>query len=440
VTERPALILSPAFLSDPGLGAVWDALPNARVVGGAVRDAVAGLAVADIDFATPDPPETVTSRLVAAGLRAAPTGLTHGTVTAIAHHRGYEVTTLRRDVETDGRHARVAFTTDWREDAERRDFTYNAMSMTRDGAVFDYFGGVADLRAGVTRFVGDPATRVAEDYLRVLRFFRFYARFGAAVPDAKTEAALRDGVAFLGGLSVERVWQEFKRILTVAGGAAPRVIAAGGGAGPRDKPGDDGDEADNPSSASRHPGPLALMAAFGVLPAILPEGFDLDAFDRVLSAGAPVDPVLRLAALLTGDAATLATRLKLAGAERERLLAMRSGPVPPWDADDATLRRELADEPAETLIARSFLADDAERRWATTRDRLATMPRPVFPLAGRDLRGLGVPPGPDLGGVLAATRLWWLAGGCAAAFSACRDHALGLWRAGPPWGTGPDAG
>ena len=161
----------PAILADPGLIAVLDALPRARLVGGCVRDTLVGRAVADIDLATPDPPDAIMQALARAGLRSVPTGLKHGTVTAISDHRGFEVTTLRRDVTTDGRHADVVWTDDWRVDAARRDFTMNAMSMAPDGTVFDYFDGQADLGAGHVRFVGDPAARIAEDYLRILRFF-----------------------------------------------------------------------------------------------------------------------------------------------------------------------------------------------------------------------------------------------------------------------------
>ncbi len=173
----------PAFLADPSLRSVLAALPEARLVGGSVRDAVVGREVADIDLATPRRPEAVMQALRDAGLKAVPTGIEHGTVTAVAGGRGFEVTTLRRDVATDGRHAVVAFTDDWQQDAARRDFTINAMSMTPDGAVFDYFGGREDLHAGRVRFVGDAATRIAEDYLRVLRFFRFHARYGLGAPD-----------------------------------------------------------------------------------------------------------------------------------------------------------------------------------------------------------------------------------------------------------------
>ena len=178
MSETPALRIDPpAFLAEPALVAVMAALPEARVVGGAVRDALAGREVGEIDLATPRTPDQVTEALQASGLRAVPTGLSHGTVTAVVDGHGFEVTTLRRDVESDGRHAVVAFTDDWRADAARRDFTINAMSLTRSGDIFDYFGGIGDLRAGILRFVGDPSTRIAEDYLRILRYFRFLARY-----------------------------------------------------------------------------------------------------------------------------------------------------------------------------------------------------------------------------------------------------------------------
>ncbi len=220
----------PAFLTDPTLGRVWDALPEARVVGGAVRDALADRAVMDIDLATPRAPVHVMLALKRAGVKVVPTGLTHGTVTAAVDGRGFEITTLRRDLETDGRHAVVAFTEDWRLDAARRDFTINAMSMARDGSVFDYFNGTADLENGRVRFVGDPATRIAEDYLRILRFFRFYARYGRVPPDAATLDALRAGIPGLARLSVERVWMELRRIL----GAPDPVEAVGLMAATRD--------------------------------------------------------------------------------------------------------------------------------------------------------------------------------------------------------------
>ncbi len=382
-----------AFPAAPGLAAVLAALPGSRVVGGAVRDVLAGREVADIDIATPLHPDLVIARLTGAGLRAVPTGLAHGTVTALAEGRGYEVTTLRRDVATDGRRAVVAFTDDWRADAARRDFTINALSMTADGEVFDYFGGVADLHAGRVRFVGEAARRIAEDYLRILRFFRFHARYGRGSPDGEAMSAIREGVAGLAHLSPERVWSELRRILM-----APD---------PR--------------------GAVELMAELGVLGAVLPEGADPGPLVRLVGAGAPPDPLLRLAALLAGDIEAVADRLRLSGAERERLLGLR-GPAPRAEDDDATLRRLLADTPAEVLIDRVWLAGRSE----VLRARLAALPRPVFPLAGRDVLALGVTPGPQVGALLTEVRRCWMAGGCVADAGACRDWLRRKIDAGAP--------
>ncbi|HEY1933417.1 MAG TPA: CCA tRNA nucleotidyltransferase [Acetobacteraceae bacterium] len=387
MTDTPALhIPPPAFLTDPALAPVLAALPEARIAGGAVRDTLAHRPVADIDLATPRPPDAVMQALTRAGIRAVPTGLDHGTVTAVSFGRGFEVTTLRRDVQTNGRHAVVAFTDDWRADAARRDFTINAMSMTRDGAVFDYFNGIADLHAGVLRFVGDPATRIAEDYLRILRFFRFLARDTATTPDPAAVAAIRAAVPGLAKLSAERVWHELTRIL-----AAP-----------------------DPRPA------VALADTLGVLPAVLPEGADPARLDRIVATGAPADPLLRLAALLTGDPAALAERLRLSTAERDRLLALRTAPLADPTADDATLRRLLADTEPATLIDRIWLTGGTGPVWDSLRHRLATIRRPVFPLEGRDVLALGVPPGPRVGTLLRSVRRWWLDSGCQADAAACR--------------------
>ena len=380
----PAVL--PAVLHDPALQTVLAALPDARLVGGAVRDTLAGLTVHDIDLATRLPPDAVMAALRKAGLKAIPTGTAHGTVTAVADHRGFEITTLRRDVATDGRHAVVAFTDDWREDASRRDFTINAMSMDASGQLFDYFDGEVDLRAGRLRFVGDPAARIAEDYLRILRFFRFWARYATEPPDAPTASALRGGIPGLGQLSVERIWNELSRLL-----ACPDPVPA-----------------------------VRLMEELGILAAIIPEGTAPDRLQALIESGAPADPILRLAALLTGDADVLAMRLRLSNAERERLLALRGTPAPQPRDDDDALRRLLADMEAAILIGRSWLAGAATLEWTRLRERLAQLPRPVFPLEGRDALAVGLAPGPDVGAVLRQVRAWWLAGGCRADAIACR--------------------
>ncbi len=371
-----------AFVAaEPALATLFAALPQARLVGGCVRDALAGQPVGDYDLATPDPPDRIMAALEEAGLRAIPTGLDHGTVTAVVGGRGFEITTLRRDLVTDGRHAEVAWTSDWREDAARRDFTINAMSMAADGTLYDYFGGQADLAAGRVRFAGDAAERVAEDYLRILRFFRFQARYGRGAPDPAALAAVQAGVPGLGRLSVERVWSELKRIL-----AAP-----------------------DPAEA------LHLMARLGVLAAVVPEGAD-----PARIGGLPPDPLLRTAALLTGDPAAFAARLKLSTAEADFLQALRAGPAPA--GDEADLRRALADTPAAVLTGRSWLAGQPD----TMRARIAAIPRPVFPLEGRDVVALGVKPGPRVGALLRQVRGWWLAGGCTADAAACRTELARL--------------
>jgi len=373
----------------PGIAEVWAALPEARMVGGAVRDMLAGRVVADVDFASPLTPQDVMARARRAGLKAVPTGLAHGTVTLVAQGRQFEVTTLRRDVQTDGRHAVVAFTDDWVLDASRRDFTINAMSAAQSGEVFDYFGGREDLAAGRLRFVGVAAARIAEDYLRIFRFFRFFARYAKGAPDEAALAAiaaLKDGVA---RLSAERVWREMKLILL----------------------------AEDPRAA------LRLMAESGVLALVLPEA-DLDGLDGLMRRGAPADALLRLAALSSADAAGYAARWKLSGAECEALSALRIPNALLPGMDDAALRRALAVEPAEILIARTWLAQDDGAGWDGLRARLSAMEKPVFPLLGRDITKLGVPQGPAVGEILKNTEQWWRDGGCVADAAQCLVRAM----------------
>jgi poly(A) polymerase/tRNA nucleotidyltransferase (CCA-adding enzyme) len=390
MTDSPVLTIEPLppCLTNPALITLLLALPAARLVGGVVRDTLLGRAVADIDLASPLPPDAVIATLREAGIRVVPTGMDHGTVTAVIDGHGFEITTLRRDVETDGRHAIVAFTTDWRTDASRRDFTINAMSMTRDGAVYDYFGGVDDLHAGIVRFVGDAATRIAEDYLRILRFFRFFARYGRTEPDKATLSALTAGVHGLHRLSAERVWSELAKILSTP----------------------------DPRRA------IALMASTRALEAVVPEGADPARLIRLIDDGAPIDAILRMAALLIGDPTVFAERLKLSGSDRDRLLALRNTPLPTPDADDATLRRALADWDAGLLVDRAWLGGGVSADWAGLRVRIAAMPRPVFPLSGRDVVAAGQPPGPGVGSILRHVRDWWMERGCVDDLTSCRDE------------------
>jgi poly(A) polymerase/tRNA nucleotidyltransferase (CCA-adding enzyme) len=396
--DEAARITPPAWLTDGPVARVLAALPGARAVGGAVRDTLAGRPVADVDLATPLAPDQATARLVAAGIKVVPTGLAHGTVTAVIDRTPVEITTLRRDVETDGRHARVAFDADWRQDAARRDFTINAMSLCPDGALFDYFSGRDDLAAGRVRFVGDAARRIAEDFLRALRWFRFQARYGRGTPDAEALAAIAAAAPALDRLSAERVWSELMRIL-----AAP-----------------------DPREA------CALMESTGVRAVVLPEGIDHAALARLVAAGAPADPLLRLSVLLPpeADLDAFAARLRLSGDEAARLSVLRAAPVPRPGMDETALRRMLADTAPDILAARSWRAQGpaADPEWDRLRAQLSAMPVPAFPLRAADL---GLPEGPRVGRVLAAMRRNWLEGGCVAdratlAAEAARRIAAGL--------------
>ena len=372
--------MTPEFLRTGAPAAVLRALPGARAVGGAVRDFLAGKPIHDVDVAVARPPEEAARLLRAAGLKVFETGLKHGTVTAVLDGVPVEVTSLRRDVVTDGRHAEVEWTDDWAEDAARRDFTINAMSMGVDGALHDYFGGRDDLEAGRVRFVGVAAERLAEDYLRALRFFRFWARYGRGEPDCAAVAAIRDAVPGLARLSVERVWMELKRLLA----------------------------AEDPREA------LQLMAGTGVLAAVLPS-FDLMQFTRLLEAGAPADPLLRFGALIPDDvlAASVARPLKMSGEEERRLGDMRHSQAAMSPCiDDVALVARLADQGVAIATDRSWYAEarDGISRSAL-RSRIALARVPPFPVTGKDALAEGFEPGPQLGAALGQARQWWYENG-----------------------------
>ncbi len=362
-----------------------------RFVGGCVRDAVLGRPVGDIDIATPEPPELVMERLGAAGLKAVPTGIDHGTVTAVAGGKPFEITTLRRDVETFGRHARIAFTDDWREDAARRDLTINALSCTPEGVLFDYFGGLEDLAAGRVRFVGDPYQRIAEDRLRLLRFFRFLAWYGRGDPDPEGLAAASAAAPELAQLSGERIQGEMRKLLT-----AP------------------------------DPGPvLTLMAERGVLGHAVPARFDVTRVTALLEveklAGLKPDPIRRLGALIDGDEGgtlQVAERWRLSNGDGERLLAiLAAGPKPRPELSARERRLLLYRLGPETWRDRVLLAwseslaakaEGDPGRWR----ELLRLPQlwrpPVLPLKGRDLLALGLSPGPRIGELMAALEAWWI--------------------------------
>jgi len=358
---------------------------EARFVGGCVRDALVKRPIADIDIATPLFPDEVMRRLKAARINAVPTGIAHGTVTAVTKSRSFEITTLRRDVESYGRHALVAFTSDWEADSCRRDFTMNALFMSGSGEVFDYQGGLRDLRGGKVRFVGEPARRIREDVLRLLRFYRFHAWYGRGEADAAARAACRAAVPLVATLSGERIRAELLKLLQ-----------------------------------ARDPVPsLALMAEDGVLARILPATRPLDVLARLVklerAARVDVDALRRLGVLVAGDAAGLAARLKFSNEERDRLASFFA----PFDlADDGALqRRQLYRMGREPFLDRALvaaaLADDAAAAKRLT--ALARKWKPAaFPLKGRDVTALGLAPGPEVGRLLAELEAWWEAGDFAA--------------------------
>lgn len=352
-----------------------------RLVGGAVRDGLLGLNLADIDLATRLRPEEVTQRLAEAGIKVVPTGIAHGTVTAVLDHRPVEITTLRSDVSTDGRRATIAYTDDWREDAARRDFTINALyADPATGEIFDFFGGLEDLEARRVRFIGDPAQRIAEDHLRILRYFRFLARFGALPPDAAAYAACRDNANSLMALSRERIADELLKLLALP----------------------------DPSAV------LRLMIEGGVLLPVLPEidGAGLARLEALIAreqrSGLDMPPaaVLRLCALLPPDAEMgeqIAARLKLSNKARKRIVAALT--PPPAHASAQELVYRIGTEAALDLI----LLDRAE----TSRDirALSHWNPPVFPLSGRDIIALGISAGPDVAKLLSTSKEQWIAEG-----------------------------
>jgi poly(A) polymerase len=341
----------------------------------------------DIDIATPLAPPEVVAALEAAGLKAVPTGIEHGTITAVAKGRPFEITTLRRDVETDGRRAVVAFTQNWAEDAARRDFRLNALYAEPDGRLHDPTGGgVEDAHAGRITFVGDPKTRITEDYLRILRFFRFYAAYGQGLPDAAglaACAALRQGLL---GLSGERTAKELLKLL-----AAP-----------------------DPRPA------LAAMAQTGVMGVLLPGADDLARLAGLVEIeGASPDAVLRLAALLPDDRDGLLAaiaRLRLANATRDRLLAacsdeiIVSAPEMTAQAARAAIYRLSGATFADRVkLAWARAPSHASEAWAGLLTLAESWTPPPFPITGADIKALGVSEGPKVGELRRALEAWWIA-------------------------------
>jgi poly(A) polymerase len=387
--------LDAAWLREPPLSDLLAMLnrdgEEARVVGGAVRNALLDLPHGDIDVATTAQPREVVRRAQAAGFKPVPTGIEHGTITVVIGGHPFEVTTLREDVETFGRHATVRFGRNWTRDAERRDFTMNGLSLSADGTVHDPVGGVADLERRHVRFIGDAATRIAEDYLRILRFFRFHAYYGSGAPDAAgLHAAIvaREGLA---QLSRERVRMELVKLMV-----APRAAPA-----------------------------LAVMADAGLLGTVLGGVPYLAGFEAMIeieaACGIVPDAARRLGALgawTVEDAERLWQRLRLTNAEHARLAAMADGW---WRVSPA-----MGDDAARVKIYRiggAHFADRAMLAWARCgaaatdsawRD-LATLPHrwaaPAFPLRAAHFIARGVEKGPSLGAALGRAEQAWIAEG-----------------------------
>lgn len=365
----------------PGLRRIVAALgaDKVKIVGGAVRDTLLGLPVTDIDLATPLLPEEVTKRLEAADIKIIPTGIAHGTVTAIASGDHHEITTLRRDVETDGRRATIAFADNWREDAARRDFTINALYADPDsGEVDDWFGGIADLQAGCVRFIGAAATRIAEDHLRILRFYRFAARFGAGDLEPVSHAAVIAARQSLKSLSRERVADELLKILSIAD---PRAI-------------------------------VAQMATDGIFEVILPElAPDFAAIlDRLLAnegvTGLEPAPLRRFSALLPAEPATaeqVASRLRLSTRQRKHLAALAGHRC------DLRPARQLAHDIGVDTARDAYLlaGDPASATAAAT--ALKNWDVPLLPMKGGDIIARGITAGPEVARILRAVEAAWVA-------------------------------
>ena len=403
-------------------GAQWLAWPGAakvftvlgaqgfaiRAVGGAVRDTLLSRPVHEVDFATTAPPETVMELARDAGLKVIPTGLDHGTVTLIAGGRSFEVTTLRKDVESCGRRARVAFTDDWLADASRRDFTINALYTDADGTLQDPLGVIGDIEARHIRFIGDPRARIREDYLRILRFFRFHAELGEDEYDASALHACVEQRGGLDSLSAERVHCELMRLLS----------------------------ATNAARALRKMfeyGLLVQLLAGVVFPGRLENLIAIEA-----QLGRAPDAVLRLAALaVTGaeDVERLARRLRLPNAGKKRLVQASAYHGIGANMDDASLRARLY------TMGRPGCRDTALMAWAASRDaaensdwhdlmtRIRDMPVPEFPLQGADIVAMGVPRGPAVGRILGEIVSRWKTGDFAATRAELLDIAREITRA-----------
>jgi poly(A) polymerase len=390
-----ALKLDPAresWMSATETRAVLAALQHdggdARFVGGAVRNAILGREISDVDIATPLVPIEVMRRLETAGIKAVGTGADHGTVTAIVGVRSFEVTTLRRDVTTDGRRAIVQFSTDWKEDAARRDFTMNALYASAEGEILDYFGGAADAKTGRVRFIGDASQRIREDYLRILRLFRFHAWYGKGDIDADALMATAAAKAGIANLSGERLRSEMLKLLA----------------------------ADSPAAV------LRIMAAASILSEVLPGALMIPRLERLAAIDAEAffapDALLRLAALLPSDSsrvATVAERWQLSNAECRRLeeIAETKAKIVSYLSvrEVHKLLYRLGVRRFKDMVFLRWAEDPKPSSaigWRALLAQAESWQRPKFPLTGRDVMLAGVREGPLVGEILAEVEEWWV--------------------------------
>lgn len=367
-----------AWLKEPRLQqvlAVLGAAGEVRVAGGAVRNALMKRPIADVDLATTLLPDDVMQLARRAGFGVHPTGLAHGTVTLVNHAAVFEVTTLRRDVETDGRRAKVIFTRSFAEDAARRDFTMNALYCDASGKIYDFTNGYADILKNRIRFVGVPAQRIAEDYLRILRFFRFHAAYGKGAPDRAGLQACTRARSGLQNLSAERIRQELFKLL-----AAPRAVET-----------------------------LQVMAKAGILKLVLPHTTEWRVLKRLAA-----DPVLRLYALADAPEA-LKERLRLSNDEAARMEALAAAPTlsPKLrEREQRALLYQLGERCWSDAVALAFARDRGSNH-ATQWRKMARLPTrwplPKLPISGKDLLARGVSAGPNLGAALRWAEDYWVA-------------------------------
>ncbi len=360
-----------------------------RVVGGAVRNFLMGLPIADIDMATTASSQNIADRAVAKGWKVIPTGIDHGTVTVIAHHIPFEITTLREDIETDGRHAVVRFGRDFEADAKRRDFTVNALSIDMDGTLHDYCHGVADIEARRIRFIGDATQRIREDYLRILRFFRFEAVYGAGEPDRDGLLASIREARGLDHISAERIRVELLKMQH-----GPNVLRA-----------------------------LTAMVEAGILPQILSGAVELGRWRRMPDTSSAIARLAALAVMVREDAERLRERLRLSNDEHRFLsdyatvLEKLKGSASRFQMDD--IRRLVVNWLPEAVSC-AFRATRGEPTPAIAADAFQALEGfasgahavPVFPLRGADFLKFGIPKGPEVGRLMAAARALWLEAGC----------------------------